>query len=62
MWVNIGRLLSALILLAACATPTYAQDCPAGEVLVPKLGGATCQAMPHCPAGTTTALGASGFE
>jgi hypothetical protein len=55
-------ILSALVLLASSVMPAFAQDCPAGQVLVPKLGGVTCQAMPHCPAGTTMGIGAGGFE
>jgi hypothetical protein len=55
-------MLGALGLVAASAMSAFAQDCPAGQVLVPKQGGLTCQAMPHCPPGTTMGMGVGGFE
>ncbi len=54
--------LGAFLLLAFLAMPLCAQACPAGQLLVPKLGGVTCQTMPNCPAGETMGIGDSGFE
>jgi hypothetical protein len=60
--VTMKAILGALTLLMLSAMPSFSQDCPTSQVLVPKLGGVTCQAMPQCPPGTSMGIGANGFE
>jgi hypothetical protein len=55
-------ILGALVLMTASATSALAQNCPAGQVLVPKQGGVACQTMPQCPAGAAMGMGAGGLE